>query len=743
MRRRANPGRFRKSVATNGPDLMARSGVLRDLRDLVQRRQFATALAQVNTQVAANPAPGFKTQLLGFAADTLFIQGKFTEAAATYNQVAQLSQTQLLQWLRPALGEVRSLLKDNQVATAQERAIAAVQRALTLFQQYQTQLAQANATITAGGQAVIPAQPASPAEVANRLAKQFFSEGEIAAAKALFQQALQLSPNSCHARLGLAEIALRENNGTLAAQLSREAITMGLYRAKTLPAWNLLLAAGRKLGTDKLDTPLLNGLAQATPKVRARAVLLIAGALRGQGDARWLTIANNWLSQSGANHPKIAAELRKLKMAQSRLNVAPLADQLQAAQAVLQTPNLGPNEWLAATKETVRLQFQLNQAPQLDALITQGETRFGAGKRARFIHGLALACKKAGQNAFAIQLLQRNVTNATGPAQVHAQWALAQLQAAQGDHAGAAQSFLSYSQNTNAPQRFRLLAMLQHALELLRSGQQSQIAQSAPVLRAALAQITDSELLLDVARQLRYSQYPQSKELAADAYQRGRQVAFQRFDSAATPAAAVAIAFKFSRRAFDFTQLADIISTWTRLTQPKQLWLWSKDSNFWNWQELILRAYLTNGQLGTAQTFGNSLMSDPATPPEAIAIVGATQLTLKRQLLDFSGLYLICEQMTQVAPTHEKTAIACYWLALRASKRGHLKKSKDFAQRMLMALGKDCSIHWKTYYHAASFILIAGLDLAQVSSQCPVATEKLQSCMQQILDDLAALPGSI
>ncbi len=716
---------------------MAHSGVLRDLRDLVQRRQFANALSQVNTQVAANPAPEFKTQLLGFAADALFIQGKFTEAATTYRQVAQLSQTQPLQWLRPALGEVRSLLKDNQVATAQERALAAVQRAVTLRQQYQTQLAAANIAVAAGGQAVIPVEPIPPAAVANRLAKQFFTEGEIAAAKALFQQALQLSPNSCHARLGLAEIALRENNGALAAQLSREAITMGIYRAKTLPAWNLLLAAGRKLGTDTLDTPLLNGLAQATPKVRARAVLLIAGGLRGQGDARWQTIANNWLTQSGANHPKIAAELRKLKSSHARLTAAPHADQLQAAQAVLLTPNLSPTEWLAATKETVRLQFQLNQSPQLDALITQGATRFGAGKRAQFIHGLALACKKAGQNVFAIQLLQRNVTNATGPAQVHAQWALAQMQAAQGDHAGAAQGFWAISQNTTLHQRKRLYSLMQWTREIAAANQPELIAQARPQIEAALPQINDYELVLDLARQVLVSNLERS--FALQVFQRGQQLAMASFSATKQPGTAATVLFKLCRRANDLCQYDAVISTWTSLTEAKRQWLWSCSTDYWMWVELVFRAYRDGNHLAAGESFVAPLMNDPATPSSGYAMLGVSYATMKLNQGNLAAAFAVFEKMIQVAPTNEWTSLAYYWFALRAWKQGDLATTISFADKMLLSLGAGVTMGWNKDMAARALCLKAGLVIAQVPSQTIVPTSRLQPQLGSLHSDLARL----
>jgi tetratricopeptide (TPR) repeat protein len=280
MRRRASPHRFRKHNAANSPDHVQRSGALRSLRDLIQRGRFGEALAALDHQVAAANTPSFQSQCLSLVADALFKQGKFTEAAEAYQRAGQLAQADAHGWLRPAIGQVRSLLRAGSVAAAQERALILFQTARTRAMAYQTALASLDATLAATGQAQMPAQPPPPAFVAGRLARQFLGEGEPAAAKALLQQAAQANPSSVRARLGLAEIALREKDAATAARLAREAVILGQYRAKTLPAWNLLLASGRSLGRDTLDRPLLNGLAQATPSVRSRAVLLIAKGLR-------------------------------------------------------------------------------------------------------------------------------------------------------------------------------------------------------------------------------------------------------------------------------------------------------------------------------------------------------------------------------------------------------------------------------------------------------------------------------
>ena len=559
----------------------------------------------------------------------------------------------------------------------------------------------------------------------------------------MFQQAVQVSPNSCQARLGLAEIALCEGDAAKAASLAKEAVIIGKYHAKTLAAWPLLLAASRKIGVS-IDVDLIKGLAAAVPSVRARAILLLVRGLRSQNDASWRQLAADWLQQEGSKNPRVAAELKKLALANTHnLSGASLSDQLQAAQNLLNTPGISPMEWLSATKQILHASLLLNRGVNVQALITQGVNRYGRQHWTTFTESLAIVCKRAQQPDIAQSLLKQSLATASGEDWRKILWALAKLQSDQGNHAQAAQSYWAYTQKSDAPHRFHAFALMRYALELFRSQQPQLIEQAAPQLQSVLVQVQDYNVLLDIARQLRYSRFQQGKYLAENAYQRGKQMALQDIDAAGHPSVAVNFLFKFSRRAFDFSRNDDIIATWTRLDDTKRQWLWSRNSDYWNWQELVLRAYLASGQLSQADNFGNALLNDPATPLEAIAILGPTCLTLKLQQGNPQAIFSVCERMAQAAPGNERTAIAYYWLALRAWKRSNMDQVKDFAHRMFTALGKDCLLFWKSNYQASAYCLNAGLDLSQIPPHCPVSQEKLQKRLQDIQDDLTTLPNSL
>ncbi len=315
MKRKKSAEAFRKRT----PTMAVNGNILLTIRDTLQKGDYAGALAAIDLALVGVNDLGQKSKLLALAGDCLFRQGRFSEAADTYAQISQSVQNEPLLWLRPALGQIYSLLKDVRVEAASTQGLAVIATAQTFYQQYQTTLAVAQATVATGGQVVIPAEPPQPSRVASRLGKVFFNEGEPALAKIFFQQALQFNSANCQALLGLAEIALRENNPAQAIANARQALASNHYHAETLSAWTILLAAGRKSGSDVLDVSLLSNLSQSPPTVRARAVLLLVKTLRGQSDVRWQQLATNWLQQSGTTNPIIAAELRKLILADCRV----------------------------------------------------------------------------------------------------------------------------------------------------------------------------------------------------------------------------------------------------------------------------------------------------------------------------------------------------------------------------------------------------------------------------------------
>jgi tetratricopeptide (TPR) repeat protein len=739
MKRRKNPHRFRKRHGTNNPARVANSAILHELTQRINRRHYAKALATIDSLVAAAPELGFKSKLLALSGDCLFKQGKFTDALQVYQAVTTLAQGDAIHWLRPAIGEIRALLKNGQVSEASSRAKEVVQAAIDFEQKYENDLAQAQSTIDAGGQATIPPRPQSAAAVAVRVGKHFFSEGEIDTAALFYNQALQLHPNHSKARLGLADVALRHGNGADASRLAGEVITGGLHR-RSLPGYESIVKAAKISGGDVSTDDIISQLSDALPSVRARATLMIAKELRKHGDARWHQISDQWLQREGNDHPAFAAEFKKLKFATARRTLASPQTSLDRAQALLATSNLSPKEWLSAAKESTRSLLVSNQTPDLASTIADGATRTGVRHQAAIRHGLALASHKGGRPDIAIPLLQQNTADPTirKKQRGRSMWRLARMHRSLGNHGDAANAFWNYSQRPDMPQRMRLTALVEWSRSIVAANQPDQLAQAMPQFQTALPQITDYSLLLDIARNLKYSQM--SGDLANQFFERGKQLAIQAFDSCQHPSPAATILFKLCRRANDFTQYNVIIDTYTRMSDAKRTWLWSENSAYWNYIELVFRAFRETQINDRAEQFVTSFLDDPAIPPQGYAILGISYATLRRNLGDFQKMFSVYDRMIKVAPGYEWTSVAYYWNAVRALKNGDQAAADRFAHLILHCLGNDWTMAWKADVAAAALVIGAGLNVAQVPTNPQVTPAMLQKQADTIQSDIGRLP---
>lgn len=738
--RKRSANRFRKRLASLTNDHKPQSGALRTVRDLAQRGSFAAALTQINT-LAGSFSGEAQFKLLLFAGDIYFKQGKFSQAAQTYATIYQqaVSGGQPSVWLRAGIGRVRSLLKSVQVTQAVTQAQLLMSQVVVSQQQYQQQVTLADAIIQAGGQATIPAQPPAIGGVSARLGRLFFSEGETDTAKQLFQSALQADANHCKARLGLAEITLREGRPADAENLIKETIALNHYGIDTLAAWPLLLAACRQTGNDPLGSNLLDGLVQVAPGLKARALLLVAQGLRRQNDDRWRTIATSWLQASPSDSAPIAAEFNKLIVASDKITVSSGAARQQNVQNLINTPRLGPHEKLHAAKELVRATLANGQDPQIDALLAQMAAGLPANFQPVIIHGLARACRKANRSDLALALFQRNVTSQTPDNKWwgKAVWAMGHIQQEQGAMAAAAGLFWQFYQQPSQPQRLRFYALAQWARILTATGQSNGLATVKSQLAAALPSLTDYELVLDLARQIRISSF--DAQLAETAFQQGLQLAMQAFNAAQHPSPAATILFKLARRANDFAHYDAIIATWAGLNNAKKQWIWSTKGDYWSYLELVFRAYRDKGQATKAEQFALPILNDSATPPEGYAILGISYAIFKGNKKDFQTMFAVYQKMIQRAPTYEWTSAAYYWFALRAWTQGSPSQTRAYADQMLLALGHDLGFQWKLNMAAAGWCLKAGLDLSQASLQSGVSIDKLQAQLNIIHKDLVRL----
>jgi hypothetical protein len=381
----------------------------------------------------------------------------------------------------------------------------------------------------------------------------------------------------------------------------------------------------------------------------------------------------------------------------------------------------------------------LDQAPDTASLIAQGVSRYGPALQGAIAHGLALACHAANRPDLAQPLLEQNVATLPVGSEIGAKslWALARLASRQGNPAQAAAYYWQYSQQSGLPQRFRLYALLEWTRAIAAANQPEELAQAKPQLDAVLPQITDYELVLDLARQVLYSQL--GRAFALQIFQRGQQLALQAFDACPHPSPAATIPYKLARRANDLLQYDAILGTWSRLSAGQQQWLWSERSDFWCYLELVFRAWRDSQKPAQAEQFIAPYLNDPATPPHGYAILGVSYAALKRNQGDLATMFAVYEKMAQVAPTYEWTSVAYYWFALRARKQGNAAQAAAFADRMLLALGNDWTMYWKTDMAACALCLKAGLEISQVPAQVSASADRLRAQLENIQADLARL----
>ena len=736
--------KFRKRVATNLTDLSSLSGTWRSVRDQIQARNFPGALSTLNALLAAGGLDGAtQTRLLCFVADSQAQQGKYADAAASYQQAGASTQGQTRGWLRPALGQVISLLKNAQPDNALAQARLVVQTAVSL----QTQ---AGATPVPGGsQTLVAARPWSADAVATRLGKQFLAEGEIAAAKEMFAQAQQINPQPTPVTsLALAAVAEREDRPADAVSLARQALTSGSYGAKTLSAWPLLLRANQQLGTPGVDSGLLAALAQSVPSVRARATLLIVQTLHSQNVAQWSQLATAWLTpKRTALYPRVAAEFNKLLLSAQRLQTVAPSQQAATAAQLQATPLVSPQEFLFALKEQVRSScFTVPAAPvDWQPLVTQMVANYGATFRAQATHSLALSYLLGQRPDLARPALQANVaaTPHTDPQWAKSVTALARLERSAGNDAAAAQWFLTLNQNPAVPARFRLYALLGWLKETLKSASALQtsaaLAQARPQLQAAIVQSQDYTLLLDLGRQL--SLVPSVQDLAASAVDRGVQMAQTALTQAPNASYAAVILAKMAQRQSDLRRFKDVTAYWESMDANKKSWLWSGKVEFWGYLALVFQAYDDSGNTKAAEALATTYLNDHGTPPSAVTTLampyGAYLMRVGRgaeALQTFSWAVAL-------NPSAGATAVGYYWLALAAWKAGDQTGAVNLAGNLLTALGQHAGELMDHQMQGKALVIQAGMQPGNVSAQAVgFSTTKLQQLAASIQVDLGRLP---
>ena len=737
--------KFRKRPYRAPGDKTPLSATLRQINDSIQSRDYPAAL-DLADQLMADPRtePRDRFRVLSLVADSEHRRGHYEQATAIQLRAAAGSLSQAKGWLRPYIGQVRSLLKVPDVDEALVMARHAVALARSKMAEFDEQVRLSRENLETTGAVSTPELPPRTSVVSTRMGYLFLQEGEPEAAEEFFRTAIEASRGGANrARQGLAEVALARGEAKLALEIAVKAVRLGGFKAKTLPAWKTIVVARRRLGGWRIGDKLLKGLDSVSAELRARTILFIVRELRKNDLRQWREVAENWLEREGGRFPIVEAEIRKLFLASAKIEMAGSGEIQAKAEELLRTPGLSPNEWLAGAKEILRSRLETGRPDNVSALIAQAEAHYGPEFASKVAHSLALTCAAIQQADLARDLLQDNVRRipADKPQWGRSAWALARMESQSGRHGESANWYRQVFEAQATPVRFQLLARLRWAEELVAAGQPDQLLAAKPLMDAVLADVRNPDVLMNFARQI-YVSSPELEDWALAWFDQGAEQALIRFQESTTPSGAIEVLFRLTRRqVIDFDRGADAIRFWEEMSDQRREWLWSLHNDFWEYLGLLFKAYVLESRYDEAEPFARQWIQDPATPPTGRAQVGIPygQWLVQNRRMDEA--FALFERLLAEAPTHPLCALAWYWKALQAHSRQDIDERGRCLKCLRMATGDRGGLMQTKDIRIKALLLQANLVVDQVDCRLAGCTPDLLETMRlHVLQDLHRLP---
>jgi len=661
-------------------------------RDLIQRNRREPALTVLDGEVGTVPTgveKGRRTaKVAALVGDYEMKRGRFSEAAGYYaTAVKKLGADDVREWFRAALGRIRALLALPSVDEAFAFAQQAWLRAKAGDKEFEASAtALTIGRLTAQGRVEIGPRPLRPSVVASRMGEAFLQAGEWEMAEFFFNEALLVNPNgACRARQALSRIALAGGRNEEAEARAKEALLLGKYRAKTLSAWPLLVAARVRQKKPLLTAEDMAGLASISGSgVRARAVLILSKAIRPHADT-WMDMAMRWVEREGEVHSSIRLELEKLIRAEARL--AGVVSREQAAVSLRQarSKDAAPSEAIAAGKAYVRTALLAGaDTVQWQLVESHLKRRYNEGVAAKATHAMALAAAEVGRRDLARLMLTR-IRASLPPRRaqwMRSTWALARMEAAAGDLGAAYHLYSKLADNRAAPSRFRSQALLL----ALRCAKDGSIDGASPDLRwldEVIREETDHRVVLDLARQLKIAG-AEFDGLKNRASLRARELAEARLAATGHPASALALLLELNRRQlYDLGQAAAVADMFDAYAKPRLAWLWSENLNFWEWYSNVVLATARVRGRAAALALADPYINDPGTPAPGRAYLAAeTGLMMVRQgrLVQSMPYFTVA---VENMPSAEYVATAYYWFAVKSLARGEAPAASGHAEAVL------------------------------------------------------------
>ena len=676
--------RWRKKIRGKQSGKDPNSVKRRKINELIQQKKFSEALIFLDEWVAQESDPRLIARCLILVGESQWKRALYVEAASIFEKAYGLVEKTWSEWLTPAFGEVRSWLAAQDSEKAHHKAERLLSYAQSREKDYEIYLLQASQELQQKGELLIENFPPDSGEVALRLAEQFFRYGYRDIAQFYYEQALPL----VKAKLGLAQLALDQNDFKVAIQLSGEALQEGNFGSKTLRGWPIFITSNirshKKINwlewTQKLER-------QAETSIRARATVVIVRTLRNYHQPEWLTLAEAWLKQG--SDIATAAELRKLILNHARQS-QDWTQQKISAQALLTTPKLAPQEWVCGVKSLLLASASLNQPLVMDQLQQQAKAIYPEKYLPTLYHGFAVACLEAGKAEWGEPWLELNL-NALAPSEIHwqkAAYRLAEIAEIKENFSRAIELWMRLALTPEIILRDRLFAFIGWGKAAAKASALQTIPNIAIQFRVAVAPIEDYSLLLDLSRQLIYA--PEAlNQLEPELLNKGLSLGFQAFQTAKTPEKASSILWRLTRAQSEAGENRAIIQFWEGLSAEKKEWLWNLTGNYWDYLAYVFRAYPRVREFQKATQLAQTLIAEPTTPPSARA-----QLTVLWGLMEMkegkvrSALHRLA-QGVELSPQHPIMSHAHYWFALKAYAQGSKRESQQKSDQVLRSLGFD------------------------------------------------------
>ncbi len=355
----------------------------------------------------------------------------------------------------------------------------------------------------------------------------------------------------------------------------------------------------------------------AIPSVRARATLVLVQELRAAGSEQWKQIADQWLALDGAKFYVEAAELRKIRLRDSKQLAADPETNIKTSWAVLAQPGVSPMEWLSAAKEYTRACWFAGHVPDLDGIVSAATKGFGQDYGNEVAHSIALSTMMAKRHDIAIPWLEDRVAKLSPGTEIWGKgvWALARIEAHFDRHQRAAKFYDLFAKDQAMPINLRANARLKWVQALDAMGDSQGIVSGLKEMRDLLPTISDWSILLDVARQLRFAPGKEADDLARQYFDKAEPAALAAATSTLLPAEAQTILLKLARRTTqDFHLPKRTVKVWNELPEQRKLWLWSESATFWEYLSFVLMSMLEAGLVDQADQLHANFANDPGTP---------------------------------------------------------------------------------------------------------------------------------